>query len=199
MFDPATYAARREAYMRALGTNAVAVVCSPPQRLRNGDSYHAFRQSSDLLYLTGFLEPDTTLILRPGAAQDRIVMFVPPRDPEAEAWDGRRAGVDGAKQDFGAEAAYPSDQLPAKLWQLIANADDLHYCLGLDDAMDALIGAALVRLRKLEKRGQRPPRAVVDPRAALHELRLHKRPEELATLRTASAITSDAHVLAMGR
>jgi Xaa-Pro aminopeptidase len=64
--------------------------------------------------------------------------------------------------------------------------------------MDLLIGAALVRLRKLEKKGKRPPQAVVDPRAALHELRLHKRPEELAALRQASAITCDAHVLAMG-
>jgi Xaa-Pro aminopeptidase len=63
--------------------------------------------------------------------------------------------------------------------------------------MDRLIGAALVRLRKLEKRGKRPPRAVVDPRAVLHEQRLHKRSEELATLRKAAAITSDAHVLAM--
>jgi Xaa-Pro aminopeptidase len=37
----------------------------------------------------------------------------------------------------------------------------------------------------------------VDPRAALHELRLRKRPEELAALRKASRITSEAHIAAM--
>jgi Xaa-Pro aminopeptidase len=198
MFDPAIFAARRDAYMQALGPSAVAVVRSLPERLRNGDAYHRFRQHSDLVYLTGFLEPDTTLVLRPGAGTERVVMFVRPRDPEMETWDGRRAGLEGAKEVFGADAAYAHTELPARLWELIANNEELHYSLGLDPEMDQLIGAALVKLRKLEKRGKRPPRAVVDPRAALHELRLHKRPEELAALRKAAAISCDAHVLAMG-
>ncbi len=198
MFDPAVFAARRDAYMQALGPKAVAVVRSLPERLRNGDAYHAFRQHSDLVYLTGFLEPDTTLVLRPGAETERVVMFVRPRDPEMETWDGRRAGVEGAKQRYGADAAFPTAELPAKLWELVANTDELHFCLGLDPDMDLLIGAALARLRKLEKRGKRPPNAVVDPRAVLHELRLHKRPEELACLRKAAAITSEAHIRAMG-
>ncbi|HSR99567.1 MAG TPA: aminopeptidase P N-terminal domain-containing protein [Kofleriaceae bacterium] len=198
MFDPAIFAARRDAYMKSLGPSAVAVVCSMPERLRNGDAYHRFRQHSDLVYLTGFLEPDTTLVLRPGAETERVVMFVRPRDPEMETWDGRRAGLEGARHEYGADAAFASAELPAKLWELIANHEELHYSLGLDPDIDQLIGAALVKLRKLEKRGKRPPRAVVDPRAALHELRLHKRPEELTALRKASAISSDAHVQAMG-
>jgi Xaa-Pro aminopeptidase len=198
MFDPAIYAARRDAYMQALGSGAVAVIRSLPERLRNGDSHHLFRQSSDLVYLTGFLEPETTLVLRPGAQTERVIMFVRPSDPDAEIWDGRRAGIDGAKQRFGADAAYPSAELPSRLWELIANCDELHYSLGLDDDMDRLIGAALVRLRKLEKRGKRPPHAVIDPRVGLHELRLFKRPEELAALATAARISCEAHVLAMG-
>jgi Xaa-Pro aminopeptidase len=198
MFDPAIFAARRDAYMQALGTGAVAVVRSLPERVRNGDAYHTFRQHSDLVYLTGFLEPDTTLVMRPGAETERVVMFVRPRDPEAEVWDGRRAGIEGAKERYGADVAYPSAELPARLWGLIANTFELHYSLGLDDHMDLLIGAAIARLRRLEKKGKRPPNAVIDPRMALHELRLHKRPEELAALRKAAAISCDAHVLAMG-
>ncbi|TMQ05254.1 MAG: M24 family metallopeptidase [Deltaproteobacteria bacterium] len=201
MFDPAIYAARRDAYMQAIGPGAVAVVRSLPERLRNGDAVHVFRQHSDLVYLTGFLEPETTLVLRPGAETERVVMFVRPSDPEAELWDGRRAGVDGAVQQYGADAAYPAAELPARLWELIANRDELHYSLGLDPEMDRMIGAALVRLRKLEKRGKRPPGAVIDPRVGLHELRLFKRPEELATLATAARISCEAHTaaMAMGR
>src|SRR6476646_172760 len=149
MFDPAVFAARRGLYMSAIGAHAVAIVRSLPERLRNGDAYHAFRQHSDLVYLTGFLEPDTTLVLRPGAETERVVMFVRPRDPEMETWDGRRAGVEGAKQHSGADAAFPSAELPARLWELVANTDELHYGLGLDPDMDLLIGAALARLRKL--------------------------------------------------
>jgi len=197
MFDPALFAARRDALARLLGPDAVLVVRSLPERLRNGDAYHPFRQISDVHYLTGFVEPDTTLVLRPGAERDRFVMFVRPRDPEMEVWDGRRAGIEGAKAIYGADAAYPASELPSKLFDLIANHDELHYELGLDHEMDRLIGEALVRLRKLEKRGKRPPRAIVEPRVSLHELRLHKQPEELATLRRASAITAEAHVAAM--
>jgi len=198
MFDPAVFAARREAFMQMLGPRAVAVVRSLPERLRNGDAYHPFRQHSDVLYLTGFVEPETTLVLRPGAEEERVVMFVRPRDPEMETWDGKRAGVEGAKERYGADAAYPAVELATRLGNLIGNFDELHYSLGLDDEMDLLIGAAIARLRRTEKRGKRPPRAVIDPGVALHELRLHKRSEELAALRKAAAITSDAHILAMG-
>ena len=106
MFDPAVFAARRAEYMAAIGPSAVAVVRSLPERLRNGDAFHPFRQTSDLIYLTGFVEPDTTLVLRPGAETERVVMFVRPRDPELETWDGRRAGLEGACTRFGANQAY---------------------------------------------------------------------------------------------
>src|SRR5690242_8981967 len=197
MFDPSVFAARRDALMRAIGPTGVAVMRSLPERLRNGDAYHRFRQLSDLYYLTGFVEPDATLVLRPGADHDRVVMFVRPRDPEREVWDGRRAGVEGARAMYGAEAAYPADQLPARLHELIANAEQLHYALGLDPEMDAVVAQAIARLRRTERRGQRPPGSVVDPRLALHELRLRKQPDELAALRRAAAITAEAHLAAM--
>jgi Xaa-Pro aminopeptidase len=197
MFDPAVFAARRDAYMKAIGPEAVAVVRSLPERLRNGDAYHPFRQLSDLHYLTGFIEPDATLILRPGAETDRVIMFVRPRDPELETWEGRRAGIEGAKTRYGADVAYAADELPQKLTELLANHEELHYSLGLDDEMDLMITGAIARLRKTEKRGKRPPRAVVDPRVALHELRLHKRPEELHALRKAAEISTEAHIAAM--
>lgn len=197
MRDPAVFAARREAFMAALGPDAVAVVRSLPERLRNGDAFHPFRQHSDIVYLTGFVEPDTTIVLRPGAETERFVMFVRPRDPEMEVWDGKRAGIEGAKEIYGADAAYPAAELRSKLFELIGNFEELHYGLGIDEEMDQLVASSIARLRKLEKKGKRPPRAVIDPRIALHELRLHKRPEELAALRKAAAISSDAHVAAM--
>jgi Xaa-Pro aminopeptidase len=197
MFDPAVFAARREAYMQALGPQAVAIVRSLPERLRNGDAFHPFRQHSDVLYLTGFVEPDATLILRPGAEKERVVMFVRPRDPEMEVWDGKRAGLEGAVERYGADAAYPALELRTRIGDLIGNFEELHYALGLDDTMDLMVAATIARLRKTEKKGKRPPRAVVDPRAHLHELRLHKRPEELRALAKASAITSEAHLAAM--
>ncbi|HEY1812472.1 MAG TPA: Xaa-Pro aminopeptidase [Kofleriaceae bacterium] len=197
MFDPEVFATRRADLMKAIGPTGVAIVRSLPERLRNGDAYHVFRQSSDVVYLTGFVEPETTLVLRPGADKERVVMFVRPRDPEMEVWDGARAGLEGATARYGADAAYPASELAKRLPDLIASCEHLHYALGLDEHMDQLVAQTIARLRKTEKRGQRPPQAVVDPRVAMHELRLFKRPEELAALREASKISTEAHVAAM--
>jgi Xaa-Pro aminopeptidase len=183
--------------MTAIGDNAVVLVRSLPERLRNGDAYHSFRQSSDVVYLTGFVEPDTTLVLRPGAETDRVVLFVRPRDAELEVWDGPRAGLEGATQRYGADVAYPSSELPKRLPELIANCEYLHYALGLDDEMDLLVAQTIARLRRMEKRGQRPPNAIVDPRVAVHEQRLFKRREELGALREAAKISATAHLEAM--
>jgi len=197
MLEPSVFAARRAAYMQALGPDAVAVVASLPERLRNGDAHYRFRQHSDVHYLTGFAEPQTVVVLRPGADEERVVMFVRPRDPETEVWDGRRAGLEGACQRYGADAAYPIAELGERLPNLVANADELHYGLGLDEEMDLLVASTVARLRRSEKRGKRPPRAIVDPRAVLHEMRLRKSPEEIQILRKAAAITAEAHHLAM--
>jgi Xaa-Pro aminopeptidase len=197
MLDRSVFAARRKAYLEALGPDAVALVYSLPERIRNGDAHYSFRQHSDVLYLTGFAEPDATVILRPGAETEKVVMFVRPRDPEMETWDGRRAGLEGARERYGADVAYPAAELDQRIMDLIANCDELHYAFGLDPDMDLRIAAALARLRKSEKRSKRPPRAVVDPRAVLHELRLHKSPEELAILRKAAGISAEAHIAAM--
>jgi Xaa-Pro aminopeptidase len=136
------------------------------------------------------------MVLRPGA-DEPFVLFVRPRDPEREVWDGRRAGVEGAVAQFGANAAHPIGELSQRLPELIGNADDLHYGLGLEPAFDRTITRTLSQLRALERRGQRPPRRVIDPRAVLHELRLRKSPEEIELLRRAVAITAEAHQAAM--
>jgi Xaa-Pro aminopeptidase len=172
-------------------------VRSPAEATRNGDVQFPFRQSSDLYYLTGFSEPEAMVVLRPDAPDQRFVMFVRPRDRERETWEGRRAGVEGAVDRFGADAAYPISELAERLPALIANVDDLHFSLGLDADFDRQLLAVLADLRQRERRGRRPPRRVVDPRAILHEMRLHKTPEELSVLRRAADITCEAHREAM--
>lgn len=239
---PEVYAERRRRLMEKIGPEAIALFASQPERPRNGDTYYRFRQQSDVYYLTGFDEPQTTLLLRPGAkpiapppapapaaadasttsttsatsttttptttqptavpapgamADGRFVLFVRPRDPQTEVWDGRRAGVEGALATYRAEAAYPSAELRDRLTALVTNCDELHYAVGNDPQLDALVMESIAKLRRSERRNQRPPRAIVDPLAAIHELRLHKEPEELDILRRASAITSEAHVAAM--
>jgi Xaa-Pro aminopeptidase len=194
--EMAVFARRRAALMQAIGPGGVLVLHSPPES-RHGSVTNRYRQSSDIYYLTGFAEPEATVVLRPGAEKDRFVLFVRPRDAEREVWDGRRAGVEGAVATYGADAAYPASELDKRLPELICNHEDLHHGLGHNPRFDRVVTQTIAHLRSTERRGQRPPRRVIDPRATLHEMRLVKSPEEIANLRRAAAITAEAHTAAM--
>ena len=106
----------------------VLVVPSAPAAIRNNDVEHEYRQDSDFFYLTGFDEPDSVLVLHSSSAEP-FSLFVRPRDPEREVWDGARLGVDGAKSELGADAAYPIAELQSKLPDAIQNAERLFYRL----------------------------------------------------------------------
>ena len=182
--------------MAAMGPNSAALITSSPEHLRNGDAHYGYRQNSDLYYLTGFAEPEATVILRPDA-KEKFALFVRAKDPKKEIWDGRRAGVEGARSDYGADLAYASSDLKREIKKLIANVDDLYYELGVNPVYDQLLMEVLVDLRQQERRGVRPPKRIVDPRFSLHELRLRKGEEELAVLRKAADLTAQAHVASM--
>jgi Xaa-Pro aminopeptidase len=193
----APYAERRAELMRRIGPDAALLLASPPEHLRNGDTHFKFRQDSDILYLTGFEEPGAVVLLRPGHPTTRFVMFVRPRDPAEETWTGRRAGVEGAVRDFGADAAFPAAELDAKLAEVLAGAVEIHFPFGREPALDAAVARLLGRLRMAERRGTRAPVRLVDARVTLHEMRLIKSPQEVAVQRRAAEITAEAHIAAM--
>jgi Xaa-Pro aminopeptidase len=173
------------------------VLFSTPTAIRNNDVEHEYRQSSDLFYLSGFDEPDTVLVLSATADKEKFVLFVRPRDPERETWDGRRAGVEGAVKDFGADAAYPMSELAQRLPELLLGATELHYALGRHRGQDDALLSALEGARRRGRRGATYPTRIVDPEVALHEQRLLKTSEELEIMRRAARISGEAHVAAM--
>jgi Xaa-Pro aminopeptidase len=196
---PDVFADRRKRFMERLGERGAALFFSPPESVRSNDTHFDYRPGSDLYYLTGFEEPGAALLLLPGHEKHPVVMFVRKKDPEQEVWDGHRAGVDGAKERFGASEAFPIDEVEAKLPDLLDGRDELHYATGLYPERDAATIRALAHVRRLARRGKRAPRSIVDPSHLLHEMRLFKRGQELAALRRAIEVSAEAHVEAMRR
>jgi Xaa-Pro aminopeptidase len=124
-------------------------------------------------------------------------MFVRPRDPAAETWTGRRAGIEGAVRDYGAGAAFPSTELDTRLPEILSGVDELHFPFGREPTLDTMVTRTLGRMRSAERRGRRAPTRLVDARLTVHELRLIKTPDEVEVQRRAAAITAEAHTAAM--
>ena len=185
------YKARRERALARLGPGAV-VLFSAPFTMRNNDVENEWRQHSDFHFLTGFDEPESVAVVRSDPAP-RFVLFVRPRDPEREVWDGPRAGVEGAVSAFGADEAYTIGELGAKLPTLLEDVETICYELGRDRSNDDQVLAAIENVRRRARRGVGYPRTIVDPAGVLHELRLKKGPEELELMRRAAEITEQGH------
>ncbi len=187
---------RRERLMAAAGDDAVFLIPSATMVSRNADVEHDFRQSSDFMFLTGFDEPDALAVLRPGG-EHPYALFVRPRDRKMETWHGRRAGVDGAKERYGADAAFPITELDKHLPGLVDGATRLGYTWGVDAHRDAKVVKATRKHRIKPREKFVGPDITFDPSALLHETRLRKTEREVELLRRAAAITCEAHHEAM--
>jgi Xaa-Pro aminopeptidase len=192
----AEFGDRREQFRSAMG-HGVALFPSTPVAIRNNDVEHEFRQDSDLYYLTGFDEPESLLLLTTDHAEHRTVLFVRPRDPERETWDGPRAGIEGAIARFGADAAFPISELSKRLPEYLKDVRRLHYRFGADRKFDATVLAAIDAVRAKARLGISAPREIVDPTTVLHEMRLRKSAAEIETMLRAAEITAEAHARAM--
>ncbi len=183
--------------MDRIGPDAAALLAAPPVCLRSNDVEYPYRQHSDLLYLTGFPEPGCVCLLIPGRASEEFVMFVQPRDAERETWTGRRIGVDGALERYGAQAAHPIEKLDELINEYVGGRDHLYYAFGGDQAFNDRVLTWIRQWQQLRPRTGAGPMATLDPGDVLHEMRLVKGEEEIALMRRAMAITAAAHIAAM--
>jgi len=185
-----------EEFMRRMAPKSVAIIPGAREATRSNDTNYRFRQDSDFFYLTGFEEPDAIAVVKP-AETNKYSLFVRPRDPEREIWDGRRAGVEGAVSEFGAQAAFPIAEFNSKLREILSDMDILYYRLGVNRELDDAIVREIAAMRGVNRKPIHPPQTIVDPASIIHEMRVVKSPEEIEIMQTAADIAAEAHVEAM--
>ncbi len=165
----------------------VLVVPTGHMKTRANDTTYRFRPGTDFYYLTGNLEADCVLVMRPEGKTHRALAYVEPNPGKADAtfytdrakgelWVGPRLGVAESTLRFGLEAR-PLAELETDLAQFASEAAGRTRVLrGVDAQLDA-----------------RPAHADPDDdRAfanALSELRLIKDAYEIGELEKAVAAT----------
>ncbi len=191
------FARRRRDLIAMMEPNSIAILPAAPERTRSRDTDYPYRQDSDFYYLSGFAEPGAVLVLLPEREHGEFVLFCRDRDRSKEIWDGYRAGPDGACADYGADDAFPIDDIDDILPGLIEGRERVYYAMGKDSDFDKQVMDWVNLIRAKVRAGATPPGEFLDLDHFLHELRLFKSAGEVRVMREAAEISARAHCRAM--
>ena len=196
MLEPKVFNRRRQDVMQLMG-EGIAILPNAPVRLRNRDVHYPYRPDSDFYYLTHFNEPDAVAVLAPGRDKGEYVLFCREKDPERETWDGRRAGLEGAVEFYGADDAFPITDIDDILPGLMENRGKVYSNVGTYPDFDARLLGWLNEVKAKARAGIHAPHELVDISHLLHELRLLKQTEEIQVMKRAAKVSAQAHRRAM--
>ena len=196
IFQLSDYARRRRELMQLMGSG-VAVLPTAPEATRNNDVLFPFRPDSDFYYLTHFPEPDAVAVLVVGRPQGEFILFCRERNAEKETWNGRRSGLEGAIQDYGADDAFPIEDIAEILPGLLEDQDRIYCNMGRYLDFDNRMLQWVNEIRAKIRTGISAPGEIIDVGHILHELRLVKRKEEIQAMKYAARISAAAHRRAM--
>lgn len=180
----AEHARRRAALAREMG-DGVLVVFGTGEA---ANDYTSTLQTPEFRYLTGVTEPGAALVI---AKRGEVVserLFVLPRNPAREVWEGVRLGNERAAALTGIPAA-EAGRLDAAVDSLLAASPTLYTLAG--SARGSVLTGAQQRTRAIAARHPAARVVAVDDR--LEVLRAAKSPAELDHLRRAILVTVLAH------
>ena len=190
------YADRRSKLGAMLPKNSAVVIAGAAVQYRNADSSHAFRQDSNFWYLTGFNEPESTLVLLINESKDvQSIVFVPKKDALKEIWDGYRAGPNGAVKDHGFDLAFDNTEIDKRLPDLLAGYNQVFYPVGKSQKLDADVIDWIKTARSKDRHSS--PIDIADASSKIGNERLIKDEDEIEIMKKACQISAEAHVEAM--
>lgn len=187
---------RRDRVAKTMSPNSALIVAAHPELIRNDDVHYPYRQDSNFYYLTGFEEPESFLILRPGHKPESV-MFVREKNVERETWDGFRFGPEGTKKEFGIDEVYSISEFPQKAVELLKGFDEVYYRLFKNKHADSLVQNILLDLKRVHGRSGYGLLTIKDADTFLGEFRLKKNEDDLRNQRRACEISAAAHLKAM--
>ena len=188
---------RRHQLMQMMGEGGIAILPSAPVKMRSRHVEYRYRQDSDFYYLTGFAEPESVVVLVPGRDQGEYLLFCRERDPDSELWDGFRAGQDGAINEYGADDAFPIDDIDDILPGVMESCSRVYYTMGMYPEFDAQVAEWVNALRAKMSRGVHTPHEFVALDHLLHDMRLYKSRSEISAMRRSAKVGVAAHKRAM--
>ena len=191
---------RRDRLAEEMGPHSIAIIATSPVAIRNRDADYKFRADSSFFYLTGFAEPEAVAVIETYESLDEgytYSLFCRERNREMEIWNGYRAGIDGAIDDYEADEAYAIDLLDEEIIEKLVNKQKLFYRIGHSSEFDVRVSKWIQQADAQQRRGNESPAQVIQLDRILDEIRLFKSEQEIELMQIASNISAKAHTRAM--
>ncbi|KAF2429306.1 hypothetical protein EJ08DRAFT_650521 [Tothia fuscella] len=121
------YAERRWRLAELLPDGAVAIIPGANVKYRSGSVFHEFHQDPDFFYLTGFNEPEALAVIEKTTSKTPTFhLFLRPKHPKSEQWEGSRSGLQSALDVFNADESHPINQLEKTLPKILSGATKIY-------------------------------------------------------------------------
>ncbi|KAL8940848.1 MAG: hypothetical protein Q9216_002600 [Gyalolechia sp. 2 TL-2023] len=196
------YAQRRSRLASKLPKDGVAILAASELKYRSGPVFYEFHQDPDFFYLTGFNEPEAVAVIRRTATEGDHVfhLFVRPKNPKAEQWEGSRSGTQAAMDVFNADESGDINKVEGNLSRIIGDASEIY----TDASPSTKSTSTFTRLfsnrspSKTDGLSKLLDQATVKPlRSILNELKNIKSNAEIANMRKAGKASGRAFTEAM--
>ncbi len=184
------FKANRERLTALLPEKSLAVLNANDIMPTNADGNMAFRQNSDLYYLSGVDQEETILVLFPTAQSEerREVLFLRETNEEIAVWEGAKLTQEQAREVTGIENVYWLAEFDRIFREMMFEAETVYLNLNEHrrarnpvESRDRRFIAQVQRDYPLHRYARLAPH--------LHRLRMVKSPEEIGAIREASRLT----------
>ena len=188
---------RQNALYSKLDKYDLLILCSSPETIHSNDVHHPYRTQSNLLYLSGWIEPEAVMCALYNNDKWETHLFVQPKDTLKEIWEGRRPGVEGATEKWPVDFAHSIVELQQKLAEFITRSSKIMHRMGVMVDVDELVVKAIKKRDRARQRFGSGPVSIEDPSNMIAEMRMIKSDSEIAQMKFASDVSSLAHIAAM--
>lgn len=191
-FSSSFFQKNRSRFFQSLPKDSITILFSNNRFPKNGDQFFPFRQQSDLYYLSGIKQEETTLVLykdTKGECHSFLLILKP--NWKLETWEGKKLHKQEATNISGIEAVFWNAYIPRLLNKLIGKKTQI-FVLGAE----AFIHPSKMNLKHvawaMDLKKQFPKNKILSARSLLNALRLIKSVEEIEMIKQAIAITNFA-------
>lgn len=178
------FSRNRQKLTRKLDEDTLALIFSNPIAMRNGDQQYVYRQDSDMFYLTGITQKESTLLLYNQNGKWKEILFITKPDPKTAIWDGHQLTKKEASDISGVNEIRYNESLKISLAELSQKCKTLSVSKALHHTIASKWTDSILEMNESLN--------LKDLKSKIAELRVIKTPEEIECIKESIKITNQA-------